>query len=172
MKKLKLSMAVALWIIGIQLLWPLIAQLLVWIYRKLREFTHVSQISRKIADKSIQGNGDWGPVLDSVNAGLHKIEGRSAAMKIFVSLVQSTPDGQYSMIPRIIALEGNDQRTRLRILLYTYFDGADAAQIDRIRGCNVQDPLRIRGKISRADIHNYPDIGWCLNIDLHNCAVI
>jgi hypothetical protein len=164
--------ATLFFLLAIQLLWPLIERLFVLVWRKLRQFTSIQQVSKKIPGGLLPKDGQWELVANQINTKLKKIEGRPAEMKIAVSHVEATESGQYRWIPHVLAHSEDDLRTKLHVYLYFYFEGANAPQISRIRECKKHDPLTVRGTIQRADIYKYENRGWYLCVDVHYCTTI
>jgi len=169
---MRVALRVAVLIISILLLWPLISQFSLWIHRLLREFTTIEQIAKKIPTKYIAHDGEWGARAEAINARLQRFNGRTAKLNVTVGVVEPTPEGRYAWVLRVHARSPDNNRTSLKVLLYIYFDGADADLIRRVRTHTKDDPMDIRGRITRLDVHNYDGVGWCLNIDLHGCLIL
>jgi hypothetical protein len=119
----------------------------------------------------LRTDGKWELVENQINNKLKKFIGRPAEMLISVDYGGPTPGDQFGWIPRIAANSPIDAITGLPVLLYAYFECADAEQIARIRACGKHDRLTVRGKILRADLYRQPQ-GWRLNVDLHGCTTV
>jgi hypothetical protein len=151
------------------LIWPWVSHVIALTIRRVRLVQNVEKISKRIPKRLIPKDGRWERVEVRINEKLKRFIGRPAEMKFSFDWGGPTGQGQYQWIPVVAADSPMDARSGLSVLLYGYFDGASAKQIERIRTCVKHDQLTVSGVITRADIHKYDD-GWRLNIDIHRCT--
>lgn len=165
------------WLFSIILLGCILLLILSWIefvvfglIRWWRTVRDIRKIIDHIPTEIIPKDGNWNQA--AVNRRLQKFVGRSAKLRINIQKVSPTEKGRYAMIPRVFGPRYTDERTKLDVQLYGYFDGASADQLVRISQYGPNEQMTLLGKISRSDIAHYEDGPWSLVIDLHNCSTL
>ena len=163
----------ALCVISLLLLWPLLTELLACLHRNLILVTSVQQMTKRIPQKMVPADQQqWGATADRANRRLRKFVNRPARIAIVVEEIQVTPNGRYQGITQIRARTNPDPATRLPVMLKTYFDGADAELLHRVRAHAPQDPIEVTGMLTRADVALLKNVGgFHLNIDLRYCSL-
>ena len=158
-------------LMGIAFVYPFICEGLKAAWKRYRLVRNVETIARVIPDNLIPPDCNWETVENRINPRLRrKFLHRPAEMVISVNRVESTPNEDYRLIPRIAAVALTDHRTKLPVWLHAYFDGASEEQIRRIRDCGRSSSLNISGLISRVEVRKHGD--WMINIDLCRCVVV
>ncbi len=137
------------------------------------EYKSLREILNKVPADRIPAGEKWQNEDDVTNSVLHsEVKGRNAVLRLRVDVAEVTRDGRYGGIPRILALLDPDAVTKLPILLYAYFDGADELLKRRVLSHIKHDSINVVGKITRADLTKWDSKGVCLMIDASNCKIV